>query len=170
MTTFDDNQLTFFDNQLPQTADEFASGPCDLPQPEPAPSISTADHTVEAAKIETPASTRGIMWLQQGHYRSRFREERVSYLFQSRPRTSRESQPGRYLNFTSPRLLLDPYEAIALLISTAKNYYRRCIKCTTQEDFSVGMMKINQNPRYTQQIRPLLNTIESLVSQHKGHQ
>ena len=63
MTTFDDNQLTFFDNQLPKSADEFASEPCDLPQPEPAPIISTAEQTVEAAQIETPASTGGILWL-----------------------------------------------------------------------------------------------------------
>ena len=59
ITTFDDNQLTFFDNQLPQSADEFASDPCDLPQPEASPIISTAEQTVEAAQIETHASTVG---------------------------------------------------------------------------------------------------------------
>ena len=49
MTTFDENQLTFFDYQLPQSADEFASYSCDPPQPEPALIISTADQTLEAS-------------------------------------------------------------------------------------------------------------------------
>ena len=57
MTALDDNQLTFFDNQLPQSADEFASYSCVSPQPELALMISTADQTVETAQIETPAST-----------------------------------------------------------------------------------------------------------------
>ena len=43
MITIDDNQLTFFDNQLPRSADEFAIDSCDLPQRETASIIGTAD-------------------------------------------------------------------------------------------------------------------------------
>ena len=47
MTMFDDNQLTFFDNQLPQSVAETASDSCDLPQSEPAKVISTSPGPVE---------------------------------------------------------------------------------------------------------------------------
>ncbi len=57
MTTFDDNQLTFFDNQFPQSAVEFASYSCDSPQPAPELIINAADRAIKAEQIETPAST-----------------------------------------------------------------------------------------------------------------